>query len=160
MILWSVQHVNVAYAHPLAQQSVDQSASQPITTNGIVPFQQLSNWITQHIPQIASINQTAANSVQPASAPQPMVPALPQVASASQPMVPAVSQPTQIANQQVDWTSKIAEVMRDQFSLRPKQQSVMYKTPYPAAYDQISFPHKYKVPDFTKFSGIGRCFHS
>ena len=31
----------------------------------------------------------------------------------------------------------------------------MYKTPYPSAYDQIPLPHKYKVPDFTKFSGQG-----
>ena len=31
----------------------------------------------------------------------------------------------------------------------------MYKTPYLAAYDQILFPHKYKIPDFTKFSGQG-----
>ena len=56
-------------------------------------------------------------------------------------------------NQQVDWTSKIAEVMREQFGLRPKQQYVMYKTPYSLAYDQISLPHKYKMPDFPKFSG-------
>ena len=31
----------------------------------------------------------------------------------------------------------------------------MYKTPYPTAYDQIPLPHKYKMPDFTKFSGQG-----
>jgi len=31
----------------------------------------------------------------------------------------------------------------------------MYKTPYLAAYDQILFPHKYKIPDFTKFLGQG-----
>ena len=31
----------------------------------------------------------------------------------------------------------------------------MYKTPYPSAYDQIPLPHKYKLPDFTKFSGQG-----
>ena len=31
----------------------------------------------------------------------------------------------------------------------------MYRTPYPPAYDQIPFPYKYKVPDFTKFSGQG-----
>ena len=31
----------------------------------------------------------------------------------------------------------------------------MYKTPYPPAYDQIPLPHKYKMPDFTKFSGQG-----
>ena len=57
------------------------------------------------------------------------------------------------ADQQVDWNSKIAEVMREHFVLRPKQQSVMYKAPYPPAYNQISLPHKYKMPDFTKFSG-------
>jgi hypothetical protein len=45
--------------------------------------------------------------------------------------------------------------MREQFGLRSKQQSIMYKTPYPSACDQISFPHKYKIPDFTKFSGQG-----
>ena len=45
--------------------------------------------------------------------------------------------------------------MREQFGLRPKQQFVMYKTPYPPAYYQIPLPHKYKMPDFTKFSGQG-----
>ena len=58
-------------------------------------------------------------------------------------------------DQQVDWSTKIAEVMREQFGLRPKQQSVMYKTPYPPTYNQIPLPHKYKMPDFTKFSGQG-----
>ena len=43
----------------------------------------------------------------------------------------------------------------EQFGLRPKEQSVMYRMPYPSAYDQIPFPHKYKVPDFTKFSRQG-----
>jgi len=31
----------------------------------------------------------------------------------------------------------------------------MYKTPYPSAYDQIPLPHKYKMPDYTKFLGQG-----
>ena len=70
-------------------------------------------------------------------------------------MASALPQPIQTASQQVDWTSKIAEVMRDQFGLRPKQQYFMYKTPYPPAYDEHLLPHKYKVPDFTKFSGQG-----
>ena len=84
-----------------------------------------------------------------------MAPALPQPASAAQPIASALPQPVQTINQQVDWTSKIAKVIRDQFGLRPKQQSFMYKTPYPPAYDQIPLPHKYKVPDFTKFLGQG-----
>ena len=45
--------------------------------------------------------------------------------------------------------------MRDQFGLKPKQQNLMYRTPYPAAYDQLPLPHKYKLPDFTKFSRQG-----
>jgi hypothetical protein len=45
--------------------------------------------------------------------------------------------------------------MRDQFGLKPKQQNLMYRTLYPAAYDQLPLPHKYKLPDFTKFSGQG-----
>ena len=58
-----------------------------------------------------------------------------------------------IVEPQVDWSTKIAEVMREEFGLRPKQQSVMYKTPYPPVYNQIPLPHKYKMPNFTKFSG-------
>jgi len=45
--------------------------------------------------------------------------------------------------------------MRDQFGFKPKQQNLMYRTPYPAAYDQLPLPHKYKLPDFTKFSRQG-----
>ena len=69
----------------------------------------------------------------------------------------SVASPQQMPNveTQVDSSTKIAEVMREQFGLRPKQQSVMYKTPYPPAYDQIPLPHNYKMPDFTKFSGQG-----
>ena len=58
-----------------------------------------------------------------------------------------------VAQQQLDWASKIAEVMRDQFGLKPNQQNLMYRTPYPAVYDQLPLPHKYKLPDFTKFYG-------
>ena len=58
-------------------------------------------------------------------------------------------------DQQVDWNVKIVQVMREQFGLTPKQQSVMYKTPYPLAYNQIPLPHKYKMPEFTKFLGQG-----
>jgi hypothetical protein len=61
-------------------------------------------------------------------------------------------QPVQ-ANSQVDWATKIAEVMQDQFGLKPKQQMYMYKTLYPPAYDLLPFPNRYKVPDFTKFLG-------
>jgi len=43
--------------------------------------------------------------------------------------------------------------MRDQFGIKPKVNTYSYRTPYPPAYDLIPFPNRYKVPDFTKFSG-------
>src|SRR5688572_33149474 len=59
-----------------------------------------------------------------------------------------------IHQQQVDWTARIVEVIQDQFGLKPKVQTYTYRTPYPPAYDLLPFPHQYKVPDFTKFSGL------
>jgi hypothetical protein len=72
-VVGTVRHVNVPYAHPLAQQLVNQSASQPITTTGIMLYQQPSNQIAQHTPHIASANQpTVSASLQPVTAVQPM----------------------------------------------------------------------------------------
>jgi len=51
------------------------------------------------------------------------------------------------------WADKIAEVMRDQFGIKPKVSIYSYRTPYPPAYDLIPLPNRYKVPDFTKFFG-------
>ena len=51
------------------------------------------------------------------------------------------------------WANKIAEVMRDQFRIKPKVNTYSYRTPYPPAYDLILLPNWYKVLDFTKFSG-------
>jgi hypothetical protein len=67
-------------------------------------------------------------------------------------------QPASADGQQIDWASKIAEVMRNQFGLKPKQQNLIYRTLYPAAYGQLPLPHKYKLPDFTKFSGQEEVF--
>jgi len=51
------------------------------------------------------------------------------------------------------WADKIAEVMRDQFGIKRKVNTYSYRTPYPPAYDLIPLPNRYKVSDFTKFSG-------
>jgi hypothetical protein len=45
------------------------------------------------------------------------------------------------------------EMLQKQYGIKPKQQSSMYRTQYPSSYDQIPFPPRFKVPDFTKFSG-------
>lgn len=66
--------------------------------------------------------------------------------------VKEVVQPVQRAPQ-IDWTSHIADVISNQFGLKPNVQYVMYRTPYPPAYDQLSYPHRYNMPDFTEFSG-------
>lgn len=53
----------------------------------------------------------------------------------------------------VDWASKIANVMKNQFSLKPKEPAFVYRRPYPEAYNQIPLHDQYRVSDFTKFSG-------
>ena len=50
--------------------------------------------------------------------------------------------------------------MREQFGLRPKQQSVMYRTPYPPAYDQIPLPLQVQDFWFHQVFRTMRCFHS
>jgi len=87
------------------------------------------------------------------SAQQPMNHVAQQLAMMTNAASVASPQQTPNVETQVDWSTKIAEVMREQFGLRSKQQSVMYKAPYPPAYNQIPLPHKYKMPDFMKFSG-------
>ena len=67
----------------------------------------------------------------------------------AQAQAPRPSQESQIQ----DLAAKITEVMQNQFGLKPKRQTYMYKTPYPSHYDQIPYPQKFKMPDFTKFSG-------
>jgi hypothetical protein len=100
-------------------------------------------------------NRIAQQTHQMQSAGQPMNHVAQQLAMMTNATSTVSPQQMPIVEPQVDWSTKIAEVMREQFGLRPKQQSIMYKTPYPPAYDQIPLPHKYKMPDFTKFSGQG-----
>jgi hypothetical protein len=45
------------------------------------------------------------------------------------------------------------EMLQKQYGMKPKQQSCMYRALYPSGYDQIPFPPRFKVPNFTKFSG-------
>lgn len=56
-------------------------------------------------------------------------------------------------SQQVDWNAKVDKVIQNQFGLKPKQQAPMYRVSCPTTYDAILYPHRYRVPDFTKFSG-------
>ena len=120
----------------MAQQQFNQRSAQVNHGNEMVLYQPPSNQGTQHVAQTASAMATPS----------------PQLASVALPIASPAAQSTSSAGQQIDWASKIAELMREQFGLRPKQQNLTYKTPYPAAYDQLPLPHKYKLLDFTKFS--------
>jgi hypothetical protein len=47
----------------------------------------------------------------------------------------------------------IADVMREQFGLKPKDTGNLYRHPYPEWFERVPLPSRYKVPDFSKFSG-------
>jgi hypothetical protein len=54
-----------------------------------------------------------------------------------------------------DLMKKVAEMMKDQFDLKPKGHVVMYR-PYPEWYKIVPLPTCYRIPDFTKFTGQDR----
>jgi hypothetical protein len=47
----------------------------------------------------------------------------------------------------------IADVMREQFGLKPKETRSLYRQPYPEWFERVPLPNRFKVPDFSKFSG-------
>jgi hypothetical protein len=47
---------------------------------------------------------------------------------------------------------QISVILRDQFDILPKRRMIGYTKPYPSDYDLIPLP-KYRLPEFTKFSG-------
>ena len=114
----------------------------------------------QAIPSTPSqLAQLAAEQFQPPPLPQQPSAGLPipqsQLAGGNHREVQAQAQasgPSQEAQIQ-DLAAEITKVMQNQFGLKPKRQTYMYKTPYPAHYDQIAYPPRFKMPDFTKFSG-------
>jgi hypothetical protein len=48
---------------------------------------------------------------------------------------------------------QISALLRDQFGILPKRRTIGYTKPYPSDYDLIPLPPKYRLPEFTKFSG-------
>jgi hypothetical protein len=58
-------------------------------------------------------------------------------------------------NDNVDlMVQKMADVLQNQFSLKPKMQGQVYTPPFPEWYHRVALPHRVKPPaDFTKFSG-------
>nr|AAM08865.1 Putative retroelement [Oryza sativa Japonica Group] len=74
-----------------------------------------------------------------------------------------MSQQVQGVPQQRPWADMIADVMREQFGLKPKDTGNLYRHPYPEWFERVPLPGRYKVPDFSKFSGwadLEKQFHS
>ena len=56
-------------------------------------------------------------------------------------------------DQQEELKNTITELMMNRFGLQLKEQAFMHGKPYPAWYDDVPIPQRYKVPEFTKFTG-------
>nr|AAM74265.1 Putative retroelement [Oryza sativa Japonica Group]AAP53658.1 retrotransposon protein, putative, unclassified [Oryza sativa Japonica Group] len=65
----------------------------------------------------------------------------------------SMQQQPQGAAQQRPWADVIADVMREQFGLKPKETGSLYRQPYPEWFERVPLPNRFKVPDFSKFSG-------
>jgi hypothetical protein len=48
---------------------------------------------------------------------------------------------------------QISAILRDQFGILPRRRAIGYTKPYPSDYDVIPLPPKYRLPEFTIFSG-------
>src|SRR4051812_28504643 len=48
---------------------------------------------------------------------------------------------------------QISTILRDQFGFVPKRRTIGYSKPYPNEFDLIPLPPKYKLPEFSRFSG-------
>ncbi|KAK1643554.1 hypothetical protein QYE76_061359 [Lolium multiflorum] len=48
---------------------------------------------------------------------------------------------------------QISTILRDQFGMVPKRRTIGYSKPYPNEYELVPLPPKYRLPDFSKFSG-------
>jgi hypothetical protein len=53
----------------------------------------------------------------------------------------------------VHTVDQISAILRDQFGILLRRQAIGYTKPYPSDYDMIPLPPKYRLPEFTKFSG-------
>ena len=96
------RYVNMPYIDTTGQQSAGPSVPQPTMT------QQTPNLVAQQKHQMQSAGQPMNHTAQ-------------QLAMMTNTANMASPQQMPIAEPQVDWGAKIAEVMREQFSLRPKQ---------------------------------------
>jgi hypothetical protein len=53
----------------------------------------------------------------------------------------------------VHTVDQISTILKDQFGILPRRRAIGYTKPYPSEYDLIALPPKYRLLEFTKFSG-------
>jgi hypothetical protein len=75
-----------------------------------------------------------------------------QVGSAQPQFVPQYNQFEPIPPAAPQWADLIADVMKEQFGLRPKDARNLYRQPYPEWFESVPLPNRFKDPDFSKFS--------
>jgi hypothetical protein len=51
------------------------------------------------------------------------------------------------------WAGRIAKLVEEQFGLKSKEQTCVYRQPYPQWFDRLPLLHRYKIPEFSKYSG-------
>ena len=56
------------------------------------------------------------------------------------------------ANSNAELLLRVTEMMKNQFSLKPKGQTFSYKRPYLEWYDLVALPTNYRLPEFAKFT--------
>lgn len=56
-----------------------------------------------------------------------------------------------------DMVNQIADVIQNEFGLKLKEQRYMYRHLYPEWFDQVAIPPRFRVLDFSKFSGRVMC---
>lgn len=70
-----------------------------------------------------------------------------------QPMYNQIDQQYLGGVQQQPLADMIADVMREQFGLKPNDSAIMYRHPYPKYFDRVPLPNRYKILNFSKFLG-------
>ena len=48
---------------------------------------------------------------------------------------------------------RVTKMMKNQFGLKPKGLTFLYKRPYPELYDFVALPTNYRLSEFAKFTG-------
>jgi hypothetical protein len=128
-----------------------------LTISSQLSTQQTSPSANQPIEQVAPVtsHSNAQDFIEARTAPDPKTRILgerpPETLAEIQAIVQVATKLKSHMKQEL--IDHFSEMLLKQYGIKPKKQSYMYRTLYPSGYDQIPFPPRFKVPDFTKFSG-------